>query len=60
MYIYIYITCMHKNIHTCIYTNLYIHIYIYYIHIGIRLDDTKSAPYCSFINSKAKKLTKIH
>ena len=27
-----------------------------YIHIRIRLDDTKTARYCSFINSKAKKL----
>ena len=31
-----------------------------YIHIGIRLDDTKTAPYCSFINSKDKKITKMH
>ena len=36
-------------------------LYIYTIrYIGIRLDDTKTAPYRSFINSTAKKLTKIH
>ena len=58
IYIYIYI-------YICIYT--YTHMYMYiciYIHtftcIGIRVDDTKTAPYCFFINSKAKKLTKIH
>ena len=36
-------------------------LHIYTIrYIGIRLDDTKTAPYRSFINSTAKKLTKIH
>ena len=31
-----------------------------YICIGIKLDDTNIAPYCSLINNKAKKLSKIH
>ena len=40
---------------------MYICIYIHtFTCIGIRVDDTKTAPYCFFINSKAKKLTKIH
>ena len=42
---------------------IYIYIYVYihaYTHVGIRLDVTKTAPYCFFINSKAKKPTKIH
>ena len=29
-------------------------------YIGIRLEDTKTAPYRSFINSTVEKLTKIH
>ena len=48
---------------TYIYMYIYIYIYIYihaYIHIHIKtLGDTKTAPYCSFINSKDKKLIKI-
>ena len=51
IYIYIYIYIDIYKIHTCIHT---------YTHIGIRLDDTKTAPDCFFINSKAKKLNKIH
>ena len=47
----------------CICTYIYMYIYIYihaYIHIHIKtLGDTKTAPYCSFINSKDKKLIKI-
>ena len=47
----------------CTYIYMYIYIYIYihaYIHIHIKtLGDTKTAPYCSFINSKDKKLIKI-
>ena len=42
----------------CICTFAYIYIHTC-THIGIRPDDTKTAPYCFFINSKAKKLTKI-
>ena len=47
----------------CAYVHIYICIYVYihaYIHIHIKtLGDTKTAPYCSFINSKDKKLIKI-
>ena len=40
---------------------MYICIYIHtHAHIGIRLSGKKTAPYCFFINRKAKKLTKIH
>ena len=53
IYIYIIHTCIHTYTYTCICT-------FAYTHIAIRLDDTKTAPYCFFINSKAKKLTKIH
>ena len=64
MYIYIYIYIIHTCIHTsytytciCTFTHIYTHTYT---HIGKRLDKTKTAPYSFFINSKAKKLTKIH
>ena len=50
---------MYLYIHTYIYIHTHIHLHIQ-IQTEIRLDDTKTAPYCSFINSKAKKLTKIH
>ena len=54
MYIYnIYIYSRKKG--KAKYVDTYIHTYI-----CIRLDDTKTAPYCSFKNSKSKKLTKIH
>ena len=54
MYIYAYTLI-------CIYTFKYIYTYIHiYTYIGIRLDDIKAALYCFFINSKAKKLIKIH
>ena len=43
--------------HICIYVYIYMYIYI---QIGIRLNDRKAAPHYSFINSKAKKLTKMH
>ena len=50
--------------HTYIQIHMYMYICTYilhtYIHIGIRLGDTKTAPYSFFINSKAKKLNKIH
>ena len=36
------------------------HTYIHTYRNKIRLDNTKIAPYCFFINSKAKRLTKIH
>ena len=50
---------MDVYIHTHMY--MYICIYIHsFTHIRKRLDDTKTAPYYFFINSKAKKLTKIH
>ena len=51
--------CAYVHIYICIY--IYIYIYIHaYIHIHIKtLGDTKTAPYCSFINSKDKKLIKI-
>ena len=40
---------------------MYMPICIYiHTHTEIRLDDTKTAYYCFFINSKAKKLTQIH
>ena len=58
-YVYIIHTCIHKYTYTCICTFAHIYTHIY-THIGIRLDDTKAAPYCFFIKSKAKKLTKIH
>ena len=53
---------MHTYIHT--HTHVYVHLHIYtyihtHTHTGIRLDDRKTA-YCFFINSKTKKLTKIH
>ena len=52
---------MHTHIHIHMYMYIFTYTYIHtYTHIGIRLDDTKTAPYCFFINSKAKKLTKIH
>ena len=52
IYIYIYL---------CIYTYTFAYTYLHvYTHIGIRLDDTKTASYCFFMNSKAKKLAKIH
>ena len=52
IYIYMYMcTCI------CAYVHIYIHAYIH-IHIKT-LGDTKTAPYCSFINSKDKKLIKI-
>ena len=60
-YIYIYNIYIHIYIHTHMY--MYICIYIHthtFTHIEIRLDDTKTAYYCFFINSKAKKLTQIH
>ena len=43
----------------CIYIHICIYIYRY-LPRRIRLNNTKAAPYCSFINTKAKKLTKIH
>ena len=56
---YITHSCIHRYTYTCICT--FAHIYIHaYTHIGIRLGDTKTAPYCFFINRKAKKLAKIH
>ena len=59
--IYICNAYIHAHICICSFAYIYIHTYIHtYTHIGIRLDDTKTAPYCFFINSKAKKLTKIH
>ena len=30
------------------------------MHIGIGPDDTKLAPYCSFLKREAKKLTKVY
>ena len=52
---------MHTYIHIHMYIYICTYIYIHTdAHIGIRLGDTKTAPYCLFINSKAKKLTKIH
>ena len=45
--------------HTYIHIHMYMYICTYintYTHIGIRLDYTKAALYCFFINSKAKKL----
>ena len=54
-------THIHIHMYMYIFTYTYIHTYIHtYTHIGIRLDDTKTAPYCFLINSKAKKLSKIH
>ena len=51
---------MHTHIHIHMYMYIFTYTYIHtYTHIGIRLDDTKTAPYCFFIYSKAKKLTKI-
>ena len=38
---------------------MYIYIFVYF-YIEITLEDTKLAPYCSFVKSKAKKLTKIY
>ena len=46
--------------YVCIYTHISIYIYIYIYAKGIRLDNTKTAPYYSLIKSQAKKLTKIH
>ena len=40
-------TCIHVYVHICI------HIHTH-IHTGIRQDDTKTAPYCFCISSKAK------
>ena len=58
---YVYIIYIHIYINTNVYLHLYIYTYIHkYTHIGIRLHGIKTAPYCFFINSKAKKLTKIH
>ena len=53
--------CICAYVHIYIYVYIYIYIYIHaYIHIHIKtLGDTKTAPYCSFINSKDKKLIKI-
>ena len=60
--VYLYINTLYIHIHTythtCICTYLYIHIYT--LQIGMRLDYTKTAPYCSFINHDVKRLTKIH
>ena len=50
---------MHIYIRTYVYVHLHIYIHAY-THIGIRLDDTKTAPYCFFVNTETKKLTKIH
>ena len=43
----------------CIYNNI-LYIYYIYIYIYIILEDTKTTSYYSFINSKAKKLIKMH
>ena len=56
--IYIYILYMYVDIYMHICTCFYI--FCVYAHIRIRLENTKTAPYCHFINSRAKKLTKIH
>ena len=59
IYIYIYIyVCIYRDTH--IYICEYLYIYAYTDNIGIRLDHTKTAPYCFFINRKAKKLTKTY
>ena len=57
MYIYNIYAYIHTHVCICIFAYIYMQTQT---HIGIRLDDTKTAPYCFFINSKAKKLTKIH
>ena len=50
---------MHIYIHIYIYTYIYTHIYIHaYLHT--QLNNTKTTPYCFFINSKGERLTKIH
>ena len=60
-YLSIYLSIIYLSIHPSTHLYTYTYLYIYtYIHIRIRLDYTKTAPYCYFINSKAKKLTKIH
>ena len=52
---------MHTHIHIHMYMYIFTYTYIHtYTHIGIRVDDTKTAPYGFLINSKAKKLSKIH
>ena len=55
IYIYIYI---HTYSHICICTFAYIYTHTC-THIGIRLDDKKTALYYFFRNSKTEKLTKI-
>ena len=53
MYVYIYIYILYIYIYI-IYIYAYGHIFILYTYIHTYRNDTKTAPYCFFINSKAK------
>ena len=55
MYIYIFIY-IDRYIHIYTHTHLYVHLCLYIYMHTYKLEPT--APYCSFINSKAKNLLK--
>ena len=57
MYTYNIYAYIHTHVCTCIFAYIYMQTQT---HIGMRLDDTKTAPYCFFIHGKTKNLTKMY